>query len=342
MYDERLQVRRRLVAISASLGVGAALMGLKFYVYWLTASSAILSDALESIINVVASAFALGSIILAAKPPDPSHPYGHGKIEYFSAGFEGALIVLAAIGIFIKGVPQILSPRELPNLDSGLVLLLLASGVNLALALGLIRVGKQTHSLILVADGKHILSDVYTSAGVLLGLVLVYATGWLWLDGALACLMAVNILLIGGKLIRESFAGLMDASDPDLLQEICEIINKNRCDSWIDIHRLRAWRSGNRLFVDFHLILPRELSLEQAHNEVSKIEGILRGDLGGRVDALIHAEPCVDPECPICSLEPCKLRAEPLRAQRLWHCEIVTEEASQEKTLKGPRHGTPK
>lgn len=338
MYDERLHVRRRLLAISFSLAVGAALMGMKFYVYWLTASSAILSDALESIINVVASGFAFGSIVLAAKPPDPTHPYGHGKIEYFSAGFEGALIVLAAVGIFIKGVPQILHPRDLPNLDSGLMLLLLASLINLALAVGLIRVGKQTRSLVLVADGKHILSDVYTSGGVLLGLVLVRLTGYLWLDGALACIMAVNILVIGGKLIRQSFAGLMDASDPELLQEICNIINSNRRDTWIDIHRLRAWRSGDRAFVDFHLILPRELSLEQAHNEVSKLEGILKAHFGNRLDALIHAEPCVEPECPICSLDPCNLRTEPVRAQRLWHREAVTGESSVEKPLKGLRH----
>ncbi len=166
---EKDHFKNRLVAISLSLLLGTALMLLKFYVYWLTQSSAILSDALESIINVVASAFALGSVVLSAKPPDSTHPYGHEKIEYFSAGFEGALIVFAAFGIFWTAWPQILQPHELPNLGSGLLILLGTSAVNLALGLGLIRVGSRTSSLVLVADGKHILTDVFTSAGVLAG-----------------------------------------------------------------------------------------------------------------------------------------------------------------------------
>ncbi len=242
--------------------VGAALMLLKFYVYWLTESSAILSDALESIINVVASSFALGSVIFSAKPPDSTHPYGHEKIEYFSAGFEGALIIFAALGIGWTAWPQILRPHELPNLGSGLLILLGASSVNLALGLGLVRVGRRTTSLVLVADGKHVMTDVYTSAGVLLGLVLVRQTGWYWLDGAIACLVAVNILVIGTKLVLQSFAGLMHASDPALLEEISALIAKHRRPTWIEIHRLRAWRAGNRIHVDLHLILPRDLALE--------------------------------------------------------------------------------
>jgi cation diffusion facilitator family transporter len=151
-------------------------------------------------------------------------PYGHGKIEYFSAGFEGALIILAAVGILYKAAPQLLHPLPLPRLELGLLLVLLAALVNLALGVGLIRVGRLTHSLALVADGRHLLSDVYTSAGVLLGLALVRVTGWYWLDGAVACLVALNILWIGGRLLRQSFAGLMDTSDPELLDEISHLL----------------------------------------------------------------------------------------------------------------------
>lgn len=336
--DEKAFVRSRLIAISLSLLVGTGLMALKFYVYSLTQSSAILSDALESIINVVASAFALGSIVFAAKPPDPSHPYGHGKIEYFSAGFEGALIVLAAIGIVQAAWPQILYPHELPNLQSGLLLLLGASAINLILGVGLIRAGKRTRSLVLIADGRHVLTDVYTSAGVLLGLFLVHQTGWYWLDGAIAVLVGVNILVIGFKLIREAFQGLMDASDPKLLEEISLLISAHRKDTWIDIHNLRAMRSGNRVYVDFHLILPRNLTLEKAHDEVSEIQDLLRTQLPGMADALIHAEPCVDPECPICGYHPCMLRREQARQQSLWHRDTLTgHQKRQEERLRRRR-----
>ena len=199
------------MAISASFVIGCLLMSIKFYAYWLTQSAAILSDALESIINVVASAFALGAVVLAARPPDSSHPYGHGKIEYFSVGFEGALIFLAAIGIFIKAADQLWHPRELPSLETGLWLLLAVNVVNLALGLGLIFVGKRTHSITLVADGRHILTDVYTTGGVLIGLFLVWLTDKIWLDGATAALVGANILYTGWKLVSHSFAGLMDA-----------------------------------------------------------------------------------------------------------------------------------
>jgi cation diffusion facilitator family transporter len=323
------QVRKRLAAISTSFIVGALLMGIKFYVYWLTGSSAILSDALESIINVVASAFALGSILFAAKPPDPTHPYGHGKIEYFSAGFEGALIVFAALGIGWTAWPQILNPHELPHLQSGLLILLGASAINLVLGMGLVRAGKHTRSLVLVADGKHVLTDVYTSTGVLLGLLLVKYTGWYWMDGAIAFAVAANILFIGVKLMRESFKGLMDASDPALLEEISRLIARHRRPNWIDVHRLRAWRSGDRLHVDFHVILPRDLTLEQAHREVSDLQEILDTHLEGVADALIHAEPCVDPHCPICGHDPCTIRQEPVRRQSLWQRETLTAPAEE-------------
>ncbi|GKT07824.1 cation diffusion facilitator family transporter [Desulforhabdus sp. TSK] len=316
--------RHRLIAITFSLVVGALLMASKFYVYWLTHSSAILSDALESIINVVASAFAMGSILLASKPPDMTHPYGHGKIEFFSAGFEGALIVFAAIGIARTAWPQILHPHPLPNLESGLWILLATSAVNFILGAGLVRIGKRTHSLTLVADGKHVMTDVYTSAGVLLGLVLVNQTGWYWMDGAIACLVALNILVMGGKLINESFSGLMDRSDPGLLEDISKLLAQHRRDVWIDIHHLRAWRSGDRIHLDFHLILPRDLSLDKVHQEVEELQALLSDHFNGRAETLIHAEPCNMPQCPICGLDPCELRVKPTSHQALWHREVVT------------------
>lgn len=318
------QVKARILAISLAFFVGLALMALKFYVYRITGSSAVLSDALESIINVVASAFALGSILVAAKPPDESHPYGHGKIENFSAGFEGALIILAALGVFITGWSHLLHPRPLPQLEKGLLILLGVSSVNFVLGLGLIRVGKRADSLALLADGKHLLADVYTTAGVLLGLFLVHMTGWYWLDGAIACLVGIHILFSGSKLVRQSFSGLMDAAEPDLLREISELLVKHRKDIWIDIHELKALRSGNLLHIDLHLILPRELTLEEAHREAKELEKIMVTHFGGRASVLIHMDPCIDPDCPVCRNHECGLRSVPEEGEASWDLEGFT------------------
>ncbi len=325
--------RLRLLAIGLSFGVGAALMALKFYAAYLTGSSAILSDALESIINVAASAFALVSILWAARHPDESHPYGHGKIEYFAAGFEGALIILAAAAIFIKAWPQLFSPQPLPRLETGLFLVLFAALVNLALGFGLIKTGRRTQSLTLVADGQHLLTDVYTSGTVLAALVLVWFTGWYWLDGAVALLVAVGILIIGAKLVRQAFMGLMDTSEPDLLHEIAGVLAQHRKDTWIDIHRLRARRAGSRVLLDFHLILPRDFTLEEVHREVKELEGVLNSYFGGQADILIHADPCEEPVCPICGFDPCIHRQTDTRMQRLWLSRVLTCEAEDQEDV---------
>ncbi|MFA5111599.1 MAG: cation diffusion facilitator family transporter, partial [Desulfobaccales bacterium] len=197
MNSQNLNLRNHLLAISASLFIGAGLMAVKFLAFYLTDSAAILSDALESIINVVAAGFALASIIIAAKSPDPTHPYGHGKVEFFSAGFEGALIVLAALGIFYEAWPRLFHPQAIPRLEKGMLLILGAALVNLVLGAILVMVGRRTKSIVLVADGRHVLTDVYTTGGVLVALVGASFTGWNWLDGAVACLVPLNILATG-------------------------------------------------------------------------------------------------------------------------------------------------
>jgi cation diffusion facilitator family transporter len=293
-------LKKRVAAIALSFTVGAALMALKFYIYRFTHSSAVLSDALESIINVVASAFAMGSILFSAVPPDEDHPYGHGKIEFFSAGFEGALIFVAALGIFYTGARHLLNPHPLPHLESGLLLLVATSAINLLLGLFLIRVGRTTTSLALEADGRHILTDVITSGGVVVGLLLVYLTGWLWLDGLIACLVGIHILFAGGGLLRRAFEGLMDRSDPQLLDEITTLLNNHRQPRWLDVHRLRAFRSGAHVNIDFHLVLPRDLSLAAAHTEVKALEHLLENHFDHEAIVLIHMDPCHPGKCPDC------------------------------------------
>jgi cation diffusion facilitator family transporter len=317
-------IKTRIIAISLSFTVSLLLMATKFYGYKITGSAAILSDALESIINVIASAFALGSILVASRPPDKDHPYGHGKIEYFSAGFEGALIMLAAGGIFMSGWPKIFHPEQLPNLDTGMLLILGTAIVNLILAEILIKSGKKTGSLALTADGKHILTDVYSTVAVLLGLLLVKLTGKLWLDGAVACLVGLNILYAGGVLVVQAFSGLMNTADPRLLEEISRVISFHRRPCWIDIHQLRAWTSGNLVHMDFHLILPRDLSLEAAHNEAKNLEMILMDHYQESASILIHMDPCIAIDCPICASHSCSYRAEDAKARIPWTVETMT------------------
>jgi cation diffusion facilitator family transporter len=315
--------KTRLIAISLSFTIGAMLMCAKFYAFHLTRSSAVFSDALESIINVVASAFALVSIVLAARPPDKSHPYGHGKVEYFSAGFEGALIIIAAIGIFKSGLSHILKPQPLPNLTDGLTILLGAGLVNLILGLILVRTGKNTHSLALTADGKHVLTDVITSAGVFLGLLLVHLTGLYWLDGAIACMVGFSILYTGIILIKESSAGLMDRAEPALLQEISSLLEKHRKDNWVGIHELRTFRSGSIVNVSLHLILPKDFSLLEAHLEAEEVEAVIEGYFAGRANVLVHLDPCSDPDCPVCRRYACELRGREKSDPTPWNVETL-------------------
>jgi cation diffusion facilitator family transporter len=317
--ESRREQRTRLGAIGLSLAVAGALMAVKFWAWHLTGSSAILSDALESIINVVAGGFALASVWIADRPPDERHPYGHGKIEYFSAGFEGALIVLAALGIFYTGGRRILVPQPITHVETGLWLLLAAALVNALLGILLLRIGRRTRSLTLEADGRHVLTDVYTSAGVLVGLLVVQATGAYWLDGLVACLVGLQILITGYRLVRQAVSGLMDAADPALMDRLAAHLEKRRRPSWIDIHELRCRRSGRMVHLSLHLILPRDLSLEAAHDEAKHLERLVGECFPDPVSLVVHMDPCLDPNCAACRRGICPLRARPAVASpRPW------------------------
>lgn len=316
------RLRRR--AILASVVVGIVLLAVKLVAAALTGSAAILSDALESIINVVASVFAFYSVVLSAQPPDQSHPYGHGKIESFSAGFEGALIILAALAILWEAIPGFIAPAPLAQLDMGIFLVLGSAVVNAALGAFLIRTGHRTHSLALTADGRHLLTDVYTSVGVVIGLVLVWLTGWLVLDAITACAVALNIIFSGAGLLRQSVSHLMDAADETVLHSIVAELSRTRRSEWIDLHHLRSWRSGDRHHIDFHLTLPRYWNLEQCHATETVVEEWLVERLGGKGEALLHLDPCTPHHCPFCRVSDCPVRAGVFRAAPAWTVEMAT------------------
>lgn len=284
------------------------LLLVKFGAYFLTDSKAVLSDAIESIINVVTAAFLMFSISVSSKPVDENHPYGHGKIESFSAGLEGGLIIIAAVVIFVEAVPAFFTPQPPRNLGAGLFILAGAGAVNLAVGAYLMHAGRKYKSEALGADGRHLLTDFYTSAGVIIGLLLYHLAGFPWIDPLVACLVALNILIPGIKLTANSFKNLMNEADPELLERIVQGLNTIRKPGWLYPHKLRALRSGRYHHVDLHISLPHYWTLTQVHEAEQEITQALLDALGEEGDIMIHVDPCEPPYCPVCEVDDCSKR----------------------------------
>lgn len=310
--EHRVRLRAGLLALAGGIAVLAA----KLLAWRLTGSSAVLSDALESFVNVAAGALLLYSLWVSAQPADRNHPYGHGKVEFFSAGVEGTLIAIAAIGIVFAAVRALIAGPELRRLDAGLVLVSAATGVNALLGVYLIRVGRRQHSLALVADGRHLLTDVWTSAGVIAGLLLVRLTGIVVLDPLVALAVAAQILVTGWRLARQAIGGLMDEADPGALVSMVEALRAHREPGWIDAHSLRAWRSGPVEHVDLHLVVPRYFDVDRLHGIGQQVEDVLIGAIGRPGEAIVHFDPCRPRHCAGCAVEPCPVRSTPLVSQR--------------------------
>ncbi|MFC2248328.1 cation diffusion facilitator family transporter [Labrys portucalensis] len=283
-------MNRAQKAALASAGVGLVVLALKFGAYWLTGSLALYSDALESIINVVAAGAAFIALRVASKPADGGHPYGHHKAEYFSAVIEGVMIVLAAILILVKAYDGILAPRPLDAPALGLAVNAVATAINLGWAVTLLRWGRTWRSPALVADGRHVMTDVWSSGGVLIGVALVAVTGWLILDPILAAIVAVNILWSGWVMIRDSVSSLMDASaPPEVLDQIAKII-ATHSEGAQEAHDVRTRQVGSIIFIDFHLVVQGTMSVTESHAICDRIELALRQAIeGARVT--IHVEP---------------------------------------------------
>jgi len=302
-----INLKRKAALISLILSV-ILFIG-KLVAYFITGSAAIFSDASESVVNIFATSMALYSIILSSKPADESHLYGHGNVEFFSAGVEGVLIFLAAIIIIYQAVTDLLRGPELEQLNIGVMIIAVTGGINFLLGFYLVRTGKKTDSLTLIADGKHILTDSITSVGVVIGIILVMITDIIILDPIVAIIVALNIMGTGYKLIRISIGGLMIETDPELLQKISNILSGMRKEYWIDLHELRYWKSGDRLFIDFHLILPYYFTIEQTHKEEKEIDEKLR-EVFINSQIKIHFDYCRSELCRFCSYEDCAVREE--------------------------------
>jgi cation diffusion facilitator family transporter len=275
---------------AASVGIALAVLGLKAGAWWLTGSVALFADAVESVVNVAAALAALAAIRVSARPPDAQHPYGHAKAEYFSAVLEGALIIVAAVLILHEAWAALQAPRVLEEAASGLVVSAIATGINAAWSAFLFRRGRASRSPALIADARHLLSDVVTSGGVIVGVALVALTGIAWIDAALAALTAVNILFSGWQLMRESVGGLMDeAVPPEALGRIRSLV-ATHAEGAIEAHDLRTRHSGRFTFVEFHLVVPGDMTVTQAHEICDRVEAALKAELDSAV-ITIHVEP---------------------------------------------------
>ena len=315
--DRTEQLNLRKKAAYLSLAVGISMFITKMTAYFITGSVAIFSDAAESVVHVAATGMALFSIILSSKPADETHLYGHGNVEYFSAGVEGFLIVFAAGVIIYQAILDIIAGPTLESLSIGVIFISAAGIVNLALGYYLIRTGKKTNSLTLVADGKHVLTDAITSIGVLVGITLVLITDYVMLDPVLAIIVALNIVFTGYKLIRESIGGLMLETNPEILKTISDRLISIRKDYWIDLHELRYWQSGDKTFMDFHLILPYYFTIEQSHNEEKRIDVELQKEYPNS-QIKIHFDYCNYDLCKFCGYEKCDVRKEEKRINFNW------------------------
>ena len=305
------QQRIRLRAGRASLVMAVAILALKLAGWWFTGSVAILSDALESLVNVTSAGFLMFSLHLASQPPDHNHPYGHGKIEYFAAALEGVMVLAAAVSILISATLALWRQEAPHDLGQGLLLTGLATVLNFALGRYLIATGRRTHSPALVSDGVHVMSDVITSVAVLVGVALVFATGWGFLDPIVALVAGGAIGWTGIHLVRTAVAGLMNQVDEQALHRIVAALEDHGEPAAIQVHQLRAWTAGAEVNVDFHLAVPAYWTVARAHDLGDQMAARVRKAFPGPCDVIVHLDPCEPHLCRWCQMPECQQRTAP-------------------------------
>lgn len=310
--------------------LSVVLLAIKIGAYYLTNSVAILTDALESIVNVIAGFVGLFSLYISAKPDDDDHPYGHGKIEFVSAAMEGSMIFVAGFLIIYNAVKNIIYPEPLHQLDLGMSLICITAIFNYGMGWICIQIGKKNDSIALQASGEHLKTDTYTTLGIVVGLILIYFTKILWIDSAVAILFAAIIIHTGYKILRKSLAGIMDETDSALLKKIVETLNKNRRENWIDLHNLRIIKYGHKLHIDCHLTVPWYLNLHEAHQEIDAFKKLTREQFGKSMEFFIHTDGCLEFSCKICDKQSCPVRKHDLQEKIQWTVENISKDKKHE------------
>jgi cation diffusion facilitator family transporter len=324
MMRTKSELNYRLQKIVVTVAV--ILFILKIIAWWLTKSVAVLTDALESTVNVVAGFISLYSLFVAAKPRDKEHPYGHGKAEFISAAVEGSLVAMAGLVIIYEAIDNILHPHIIQKLDTGMIIIGSTAIINYLTGWYTIKIGTKNNSLALVASGKHLQSDTYSTIGIIGGMALIFLTGWIWLDSAVAIGFAFFIIYTGYTIIRSSLAGIMDEADYALLDKLVSRINENRQENWIDLHNLRIIKFGPVIHVDCHLTVPWFFNVHQAHKEIDAFSAIARNEFGESVELFVHADGCLDFSCKICNKSNCSERKHPFQKTIEWEVHNISSD----------------
>jgi cation diffusion facilitator family transporter len=280
----------------------------KIVAYYLTHSLSILTDALESIVNVLAGFIGLYSLYVAAKPKDIEHPYGHGKAEFISAAAEGGLIISAGLLILYETIQNFIQHSQLQQLDEGLYLVAATAIVNYVAGFICLKIGKRNNSLALQSSGKHLQLDTFSTLVIIAALAVMLITQFLWLDKVVALIMSIFIIYNGYKIIRKSLAGIMDEADMELLQKLVDVLNANRRPNWIDLHNLRVIKYGAVLHIDCHLTVPWYLNVVEAHKEVEALIALIKKEFGDAIEMFVHTDACLEVSCPICLKDSCDKR----------------------------------
>lgn len=310
-----LKVQKWITALSVVLFVA------KVIAYYVTNSLAILSDALESIVNVVAGGIGLYSLFIAAKPSDEEHPYGHGKAEFVSAAVEGTLIVAAGVLILYETIRNFLTTNKLGKLDTGLILVAVTAVINYVAGAICLSIGKKNRSLALQASGRHLQTDTYSTAAIIVGLLVIVFTQQYWIDKVIALAMSLYIIYNGYKTIRQSLAGIMDEQDMQLLQEIITILNENRRVNWIDLHNFRIIKYGSHLHIDCHLTVPWYLNVQEAQGEINTLINLISEDFKATTEFFVHTDGCQPFSCRLCTKFSCPVRQHPFEHKVEWTLE---------------------
>lgn len=290
----------------------------KIIAYYLTHSMAILTDALESIVNVIAGFIGLYSLYVAAKPRDFEHPYGHGKAEFISAAAEGSLIVGAGIMILYETVQNLIENATIHSLDYGLALVAATGLINYIAGAYCIKLGKKNNSLALIASGKHLHIDTYSTLAIIVGLLLMIFTKLFWLDKVIAFIMGAVIVFNGYKIIRTSLAGIMDEADEELLNKVIVVLNQKRQENWVDLHNLRVIKYGSLLHIDCHLTVPWYFNVHQAHHQIDELATLIKKEFGDAIELFVHTDGCLPFSCSICSKKGCAERRSNFETKIEW------------------------
>lgn len=304
-------------------GISVLLLAAKFLAYYLTHSVAILTDAMESIVNVAAGFIGLYSLYIASLPRDINHPYGHGKAEFLSAAVEGTLILSAGAIIIYKAIQHFIFPAPINHLDKGMILVGITGLVNFGVGFLGVWYGKRNQSLALIASGRHLLSDSYSTFGIVAGLLVISLTNLVWMDSAIAAVFGVIIIYTGYKILRKSIAGIMDEADEELLKKMVQVLNANRKENWVDLHNLRVIKYGSILHVDCHLTVPWYLNVNEAHAEIDALGSLIKSEFGESLELFVHSDGCLYVQCPICSKPDCPVRHHPFEKKIEWSLENI-------------------